>query len=154
MDLNPNRLVVMIEAMTSASTPITIDIPAPIAEQLEEEANRQKITVRDLVRDLLLEHWSGLPSLPDDVEAELAAFHQLSDNLLWLIARTTLTSEEQHELAYLNDEAESRSLNDDEYTQRETLLDAYDRMMIRRAKAASILQSRGYDLSDPTVLAQ
>lgn len=138
--------------MTSASTPITIDLPAPIAEQLEEEANRQKITIRDLVRELVLEHWSGLPSLPDDVEAELAAFHQLSDNVLWLIARTTLTPEEQQELATLNDEVQSRTLTDDEYNRREALLDTYDRMMIRRAQAAYLLQSRGYDLSDPAVL--
>lgn len=138
----------------TASTPIIIDLPAPIAEQLEMEANRQKTTIRDLVRELVLEHWSGLPSLPDDVEAELAAFHSLSDDVLWLIARTTLTTEEQHELADLNDEAQSRSLTDEEYSKREELLDAYDRMMVRRAQAAHILKLRGYDLSNPAVLTQ
>lgn len=140
--------------MTSASTPITIDLPAPIAEQLEEEANRQKITIPDLVRELVLEHWSGLPSLPDDVETELAAFPQLSDNVLWLIARTTLTPEEQKALADLNDETQIRTLTDDEDSRREALLDTYDRMMVRRAQAAYLLQSRGYELSDPTVLTQ
>ena len=140
--------------MTPASTPITIDLPAPIAEQLEEEANRQKVTIRELVRDLVLEHWSGLPSLPDDVEAELAAFHQLSDDVLWLIARTTLIPEEQKELADLNDEAQFRTLTDNEYNRREALLDSYDRMMVRRAQAAYLLQSRGYDLSDPAILTQ
>ena len=34
-----------------------------------------------------------LPSLPEDVEAELASFSQLSDDVLWLIARITLTRE-------------------------------------------------------------
>lgn len=140
--------------MTSVSTPITIDLPGPIAEQLEEEAIRQKVSIRELVRELVLEHWSGLPALPDDVEAELAAFHQLSDDVLWLIARTTLTPEEQRELAELNDTAQSRSLTDDEYNRREALLDTYDRMMVRRAQAAYLLQSRGYDLSDPAVLIQ
>jgi hypothetical protein len=138
--------------MMSASTPITIELPAPIAEQLEEEAIRQKINVRDLVRELVLEHWSPLPPLPDDVEAELAAFHQLSDNVLLLVARTTLTVDEQAELADLNVEAQSRSLTDEEEARREALLDAYDRIMVRRAQAAVILQSRGHDLSDPSVL--
>lgn len=138
----------------STSIPITIELPTPIAEQLEEEASRQKVIVRDLVRDLVLEHWSELPALPDDVEAELAAFHRLSDNVLWLIARTTLTPEEQEELADLNDEAQSPTLINDEEARREALLDAYDRMMVRRAQAASILQSRGFDLSDPAILAQ
>lgn len=140
--------------MTSVSTPITIDLPGPIAERLEEEAIRQKVSIRELVRELVLEHWSGLPSLPDDVEAELAAFHQLSDDVLWLVARTTLTPEEQRELAELNDTVQSRPLADDEYNRREALLDSYDRMMIRRAQAAHLLQLRGYDLSDPAVLTQ
>lgn len=91
--------------MTPSSIPITIELPTPIAEQLAEEASRQKMSVRELVRELILEDWSGLPSLPDDVEAELAAFHSLSDNVLWLIARTTLSSGEREELADLNDEA-------------------------------------------------
>ena len=138
--------------MLFASTPITLELPSPIAEQLEEEASRQKIDVRDLVRELILDNWSGLPLLPDDVETELAAFHKLSDDVLWLVARTTLSPEEQEELADLNDEAQSRNLTDGEEVRREVLLDTYDRVMIRRAQAAAILQSRGYDLSDPSVL--
>lgn len=140
--------------MTSVSTPITIDLPGPVAEQLEEEAIRQRMSIRELVRELVLEHWSGLPSLPDDVEAELAAFHQLSDDVLWLVARTTLTPEEQRELAELNDTVQSRPLADDEYNRREALLDSYDRMMIRRAQRSHLLQLRGYDLSNPAVLTQ
>ena len=140
--------------MMSVSTPITIDLPATVAKQLAEEASRQNMNVRDLVRECILEHWGGLPSLPEDIEAELAAFHRLTDNVLWLIARTTLTIEEQEELADLNDVAHSRSLTDEEEARRAALLDTYDRIMVRRAQAAGILQSRGHDLSDPSSLVQ
>jgi len=51
-----------------------------------------------------------LPALPQDVEAELAAFTNLSDEVLWLLARNTLTEAEQEELATLNDVAQQRSL--------------------------------------------
>ena len=95
---------------------------------------------------------SLLPALPENVEAELAALHMLADDALWHIARITLTPDEQAELADLNEEAQFRSLSVDEHTRRETLRDAYDRTMVRRAEAASILQSRGYDLSDPMTL--
>jgi len=46
-----------------------------------------------------------LPALPQDVEAELAAFANLSDEVLWFLARSTLTEAEQEELATLNDVA-------------------------------------------------
>lgn len=136
--------------MAVASTPITVEVPAPVAERLREEAYRQKRPVRDLVRDLILERWDALPPLPPDVEAELEAFHNLSDDVLWLIARTSLTSEEQEELAQLNEQEEP--LAPDQEARRDILLAAYDRIAVRRAQAAVILQSRGYDLSDPSDL--
>jgi hypothetical protein len=102
--------------------------------------------------ELLSSDSSLLPVLPRDVESEIAAFHVLTDDVLWRIARTTLATDEQEELANLNTEAQSRSLTSNEEARREELLNAYDRMMVRRAQAAYILQLRGYDLSDPTIL--
>ncbi len=131
-------------------TPITVELPAAIAERLREEAGRQKRPMRDLVRDLIVEHWSGLPTLPADVEAELDAFPSLSDELLWLIARTAVAEDEREELAALN--AATGQLTNEQEQRRETLLDTYDRIMVRRAQAAVILQSRGYNLSSPSVL--
>ena len=131
-------------------TLITVELPVAIAERLREEAGRQKRPVRDLVRDLIVEHWNGLPTLPPDVEAELDAFPNLSDELLWLIARTALTDGEREELAALNEA--TGQLTDEQEQRRETLLDTYDRIMVRRAQAAVILQSRGYNLSNPSTL--
>ena len=131
-------------------TPITVELPVAIAERLREEAGRQKRPVRDLVRDLIVEHWNGLPTLPPDVEAELDDFPNLSDELLWLIARTALTDGEREELAALNEA--TGQLTDEQEQRRETLLDTYDRIMVRRAQAAVILQSRGYNLSNPSTL--
>ena len=37
-------------------------------------------------------------------------------------------------------------------TSREALLDAYNRVMVRRAQAALLLKARGYNLSDPSLL--
>ena len=83
-----------------------------------------------------------LPSLPEDVKAELASFSQLSDDVLWLIARSTLTREQQRDLADLNDEAQSRALTAAEQTRQQALIHIYDRMLVRRAQAALILKQR------------
>lgn len=101
---------------------------------------------------MTLSHWPPQPRLPDDVEAELAALPSLSDEVLWLLARSTLTLEEQNTLAFLNSTAKTRTLDPAETERLETLLDLYDRMLVRRAQAAAILQQRGYDLRNPNVL--
>lgn len=138
--------------MTLSSTSIIVDLPSPVAEQLEEAAFRQHRSVRDLVRDLILEHWNMAPPLPEDVEEELAAFRNLSDDVLWLIARTPLSESEQAEFAELNETARERALTAAEVTRQDFLLSLYEKTMVRRGQAAIVLQSRGYDLSDPSAL--
>ncbi len=93
-----------------------------------------------------------LPALPADVEAELASFVHLSDDVLWIIARSTLTHQQQRSLANLNDKAQRRPLTQAEQKQQQQLIDAYGRTLVRRVEAALLLKQRGYDLSDPAVL--
>lgn len=134
------------------STAITVELPPAAFEQLRNTARRQNRPVAEVVKDIVLREIPGLPALPGDVEAELATFSQLSDDLLWLIARNTLTPQQQRELADLNDAAQRRPLTQTEQTRQVHLVDAYDRTLVRRAQAAHVLKQRGYDLSDPTVL--
>lgn len=47
----------------------------------------------------MLREIPDLPWLPADVEAELASFSQLPNDLLWLIVRRTLTRQQQDALA-------------------------------------------------------
>ena len=132
--------------------PVTVDLPDSLVQELETKARRERRSISEMVRDLVLQSWHATPALPENVEAELAAFTNLSDDALWILARSTLSKAEQEELARLNHEAKRRDLTEDEETRRQTLLDAYDRMMVRRAQAALLLKSRGYDLTDPGIL--
>jgi hypothetical protein len=139
-------------SLQTVTTPVTITVPTTIFQQLEALAHQQRRSVSDMVCEIVLREVSLLPALPQDVEAELAAFTNLSDEVLWLLARSTLMEAEQEELANLNDVAQQRSLTQAEQTRQQVLVEAYERMMIRRAHAALLLKLRGYDLSDPTVL--
>ncbi len=134
------------------STAITFELPSAAFEQLRSTAHRQNRPVAEVVKDIVLREIPELPALPADVEAELATFSQLSDDLLWLIARNTLTPQQQRELADLNDQAQQRRLMQAEQARQQQLIDAYDRVLVRRAQAAFMLKQRGYDLSDPAVL--
>jgi len=131
---------------------VTVELPRTILEHLQETARQQRRSVPEVVRDLVVRQTPGLPALPPNVEKELAAFANLSGGVLWLLARTTLPVEDQRELAALNEQAQVRQLTQAELARQQTLIDGYDYVMLRRAHAADILKSRGYDLSDPKIL--
>jgi rhodanese-related sulfurtransferase len=134
------------------TTAITLELPPAAYEQLRRTASRQNRPVAEVVKEIVLREIPDLPSLPTDVEAELATFSHLSNDVLWLIARSALTRQQQDELAQLNDQAQRRPLSGDEQSQQQELVSVYDRVLVRRAQAALFLKQRGYDLSNPTVL--
>lgn len=131
---------------------LQIALPTEALEHLQQLADAQQRTVDEVVRDLLLQELSGLPPLPVAVEAELAALESLSDDALWLLADSTLTDSQQQELAALNDAAQQRPLTEAEAQRQQELIDAYNRLLVRRAHAASILKGRGHDLDKLTAL--
>lgn len=136
----------------TATIPVTVNLPGSLVRDMETTARQQQRSVSAVARELILQGWPMLPSLPDEVEAELAAFTNLSDAVLWLLAQSTLTEAEQEKLAELNRQSKQHSLTEEEEASREALLDAYNRVMVRRAQAALLLKARGYDLSDPRIL--
>lgn len=134
------------------TTAITLELPPAAYEQLRRTASRQNRPVAEVVKEIVLRELPDQPLLAADVEAELATFPQLSNDVLWLIARSTMTRQQRHALAELNDLAQSRSLTPDEQSRQQELISIYDRVLVRRAQAALILKQRGYDLSNPSIL--
>lgn len=131
---------------------VMLDLPDPLVEDLKSSSLRQQRSLGELIGEIVIQNWRPFLRLPDDVEAELAVFPYLSNEVLWLLARSTLTTEEQKTLTLLNSTAKLRTLDPAEAERLETLLDLYDRMIVRRAQAAAILQQRGYDLRNPQVV--
>lgn len=129
---------------------VQIALPTETLQQLQQLADAQHRSIDEVVRDLLLRELPGLPPLPADVEAELAAFDSLSDDVLWLLAASAMSADQQRQLAALNDAAQQRPLTDDEAQRQQELIDMYDRVLVRRAQAASILKQRGYELDKLT----
>ena len=122
---------------------LVIDLPPLAYAQLEAMATAQQRTVADVASDLILAELPIMPALPDDVEQELAAFDRLSEDVLRLLANSTLSAQEQAELAQLNEEAQGDGLQPGEAERRERLLALYDRTLVRRAQAALVLRRRG-----------
>lgn len=91
-------------------------------------------------------------SLPTPLREELQAMEYLSDPALWALARSTLTTEQLAEMDQLREKANEGILTKEEEAQRKALLQEYEETVLRRAHAAVLLKTRGYDLSDPTIL--
>lgn len=123
---------------------IIVELPPLAYAQLQAMATTQQRAVAAIASDLILAELPTMPALPEDVEQELAAFDRLSDDVLVLLANSTLNAQEQTELAELNEQAQSRGLLSAEAERREHLLARYDRTLARRAQAALVLRRRGH----------
>lgn len=134
--------------MSIATTTITIDLPITVYERLQQVTRQQSRSVPEIVRDIVLRDMPASPPLPHDFEAELNAFERLSDDVLWLIARSALTKADQRAFSRLNRLTQERSLTAHEQIRQQALMDSYDHALVRRAHAAAILKMRGHDLTD------
>ncbi len=88
------------------------------------------------------------------LQAELEAMVQLSDSALWALASSKLAPTARDELELLNVQAREQTLTVEEQDRQERLLTAYDEMLVRRSRAAVLLQSRGYNISDPSIFSE
>ena len=131
----------------------TISVPATLYDAVVQRAKTEKRSVESWVERTLVRH---LPPIEGDFSAEftaeLNAMPYLTDTTLWQLARAVLPKSHNTQLWTLNDVAKERPLTPDETAKRNTLLQTESENMTRRARAAVLLQARGYDMSDPAVL--
>jgi hypothetical protein len=135
----------MVKRMQRGS--IQIELPVDTINTLERIAQQEARSINEVARDLILKELPPLPSLSPDVETELAALANLSDETLSLLAESTLPPAQQKELAMLNHLAQQRALTVSEAQRQQGLVNIYERTLVRKGQAAAILKDRGYDLS-------
>ncbi|MFZ4664452.1 MAG: hypothetical protein ACOYNY_46085 [Caldilineaceae bacterium] len=131
---------------------VSIELPLPTYQHLQSAAQRRRQAIPDLVERLLTLD-TLLPPLPITLAEELAAFAQLSTEVLWLLARTTLTEQQRIELATLNRKAQQADgLTVIEQQRQMELLALYQDSMVRRTKALDLLRERGQDITPSSLL--
>jgi hypothetical protein len=88
-----------------------------------------------------------VPVLPPDEEAELEALNHLSDDALWTMTGEQLPHEPQARMSALMERNSRGTITPDEYAELEKLVERGQRLMLRKAEAASILRQRGYTVT-------
>jgi len=96
----------------------------------------------------LLEHLqtlsTPLPTLAPKEQAELDALQHLSADALWNMTREQMSDEVQARAEKL---MHQNTLSDSEQAELDSLVERADRLMLRKAQAASILRQRGYPVT-------
>ena len=133
-----------------SSHAITLDLPEHLYARAEQAARRLK---RPLGEVLIKAVETALPSeatLPVELAQAVDALIFLNDAALWEAARSALPAEQAGLLEQLVGENKQRLLTESEREQLEMLTLEFQRVMLVRAKAAVLLKTRGYDISELT----
>jgi hypothetical protein len=121
---------------------ITLTLPEDISDQIQQIAD----ATGEPVEHILIEHiktLSLISTLPVDEQEELEAFRHLSSDTLKTIARELMPQAVQLRAQELMDKNSHGTITDEEHQELEKLAERGDRLMLRKAEAASILNERG-----------
>ena len=123
---------------------IILQVPEEISTRARQIAEITAQPVEQVLLDHLKTLSAPLPALPPDVQVELDALHQLSDDALWTIARAQMPEDVQARAQALLEKNSRGVITDEEHAELEKLVERGDQLMLRKAEAAAILRARGY----------
>jgi len=129
----------------------TLAVPEKLYKRAQELANLTARPVDDVLIDQLQELM--LPALPIDEQAELDAMRALSDDALWAIAREQMSDELQDRMQILMTRNSRGVLSPVEYGELEQAVERGNRLMLRKAEAASLLRERGHIITPSDIKA-
>ncbi len=104
------------------------------------------------ILDVVASAATPLEELPSELLEAIAALEELGDEELWPLARQAMSQDACQELEALHSKQRDDGLNQEEDAKRARLIREYERTMLTRAQAASLLKARGNDVS--TIVAQ
>jgi hypothetical protein len=129
-----------------AITMIPIQLPESLFQRLKCAADLTHRSVEDIAAAALAAALPLPPDLPPDIANELAAMPLFSDDALWAATAPAFSPTEEYRLNQLNVAAAERTLTQAESAEQHSLIIAYRRSVLRRAKALAILAQRGHRL--------
>jgi hypothetical protein len=134
----------------SANT-ITVTIPDRLYRRLQVVASHTNRPISDILIDsatTLLPVAEADVTLPTELADELAAMRLFSDEALWKATEPTLSPKQQLRLTELTRQQGARTLSPVAQQELNNLLAKYDRSVLLRAQALSLLAIRGHAVPD------
>jgi len=128
---------------------ITVRVPHPLYERLEERAKLTQRSVEEELVEALAETVSLVDApLPMEVEDLIGSLDAMPDDALWQLAYASrLSPAAAIHLEELNLKRQREGLTGDEQRMVEALVHQYERAMVVRAEVMVRLKERGQDIA-------
>jgi len=129
---------------------ITLSLPDGVYEQLRLAAEKLQRRVEDVLREAVTAAAPVAGEAPTGMRSALAQMAYLNDAALWQAARATMRPEQRERLEALHIQQQKSGLSVGEQDEEHALLGLYRETLLVRAQATTLLQQRGYDVSNPS----
>lgn len=113
---------------------------------MQKQSQESKRSVADEVTAVVAASIPEQAQLPLDLEEELAQLELFTDQELWRAAQVTAPDDQTARMQDLVEKQQLEGLTAVEKAEAALLSNYFNRVMLVRAKAAVLLQSRGYDI--------
>lgn len=133
---------------------IVLNLPGPLYQRVRRTAENLRRSVEDVLLDSVAMNLPPLTDLSDEASDELASLAFVNDKTLWEVARRALPAEHHRRMDELLVKKGQGRLTQHEQQVLDQLVSDYETLVLRRSQAALLLQRRGYDMSDPSVLSR
>jgi hypothetical protein len=125
--------------------PITLSVPEYVYDRARQLAESTSEPIeRVMVRQLEAALSEPLPTLPPNEQDELDALQHLSSEALWTIAREQMPADQQTRMQVLMDANTKGTIAESASQEFSRLVETGQRLMLRKAQAASLLTKRGF----------
>lgn len=122
---------------------ITLDLPVAVLERANQMAGILQLPLADILTRTLTSILPDAGDCPPDIQAELMRMTWLSDRILWQIARSRMSEDEQNRLQVLSERQSSGAVTSDEEQTLKILRKRYGQITLRKARAYALLNLRG-----------
>ena len=126
---------------------VTLTISEAVYNRARRLAENTALPMEQILSNRLEEVFDDSAILPPDELVELAAFRHLSNEALWTIAREQTPSDVRERVSVLLALNKRTTLTAEEQSELDQLLNAADRVMLRKAEASALLTQRGFKIS-------
>lgn len=133
---------------------VILNLPAPLYHRVRRTAESMRRSMEDVLLDSVATALPPLTDLPNEVSDDLVGLAFLNDSALWDVARSSLPAEHHHQIDEMLARKGQGRLTDREQQVLDHLVNDYEILVLRRSQAALLLQRRGYDMSDPSILSR
>jgi hypothetical protein len=125
---------------------VTLPVPPSVYRIAQRTAEATSRSIEKVLVDVLSAASPISDDLPPELQAELDALAQMSDDELWKIARSTFSTDQRRQYDRLLEKNSAGKLTPVEREQLKELRLESEQLMLRKAHAYALLKWRGYTL--------